>query len=164
MTLLTERCVIRSLADKDRAQIVALSCDPDVRRHLGGPLLHEQAEARAGRLIAGEGQKHCWAVALASDADNTCIGLIQIATHHDGAHDELSYEFAHASWGRGLARESLAAVLDHAFTHLGYVTLVAETLAANQKSRQLLHSLGLTPQKQLVRFGEPQVIYTLTRR
>lgn len=86
-----------------------------------------------------------------------------IAPHHDSEDMELSYEFAPVVWGRGIAAETAAAVIFHAFQCLGYEHLVAETQAANLPSRRLLERLGMSFKKETWRYGERQVIYSIAR-
>jgi ribosomal-protein-alanine N-acetyltransferase len=90
------------------------------------------------------------------------VGLVEISRRHDLVDDEVSYEFLPKVWGTGIAREAVAAVLNHAFEWLGYQRLIAETQAANLPSRRLLEKLGMVHERDVVRFGAPQVIYAMT--
>jgi ribosomal-protein-alanine N-acetyltransferase len=97
-TLATLRGTLGAPTPADRDAIVQLMTDPDVRRFLGGPATPERAQSRAARIAAGS-HPTTWAVHLMGDPSAGLIGLVQITPHHDGADDELSYEFLPAAWG-----------------------------------------------------------------
>lgn len=158
MTLIftTPRCRIRPPVLTDRDAIRALHLDPVVRRHLGGPASPERAEALARDVVQGGGGGRRIVALLDTDAS---VGLLSLHPHHDGRDVEVSYLFAPARWGRGLATEALGACLDRALRELGLNRIVAETQEANRASRRVLEKVGMRPERRLVRFGAPQVLY-----
>ena len=90
-----------------------------------------------------------------------CVGIVQIAPHHDGSDVELSYNFLPTVWGTGLASEAVRAVIAHAFSSLGLTRLIAEAQVANRPSRLLLERIGMRYERRLERFGEMQSIYAI---
>jgi ribosomal-protein-alanine N-acetyltransferase len=154
--------MLRSARSQDRDLIVALSLDGQVRRYLGGPVSKSEAEQRASNIIAGTDTKHCWVVKRIDEAQDHGVGVVHISAHHDGFDDELSFEFLPHVWGLGLATEAVKAAMAHAFTDLEYTRLVSETQDANVSSRRLLERIGMTLEKEVMRFGQTQVIYALT--
>lgn len=162
MGLSSPRCMLRSARSQDRELIVALSLDGEVRRYLGGPVPKSAAEQRASNIVAGAVTKHCWIVKRIDEAQDQGVGIVHISAHHDGFDDELSFEFLPHVWGQGIATEAVKAAMAHALTELGYTRLVSETQDANVSSRRLLERIGMTLEKEVMRFGQAQVIYALT--
>ncbi|WP_458687740.1 GNAT family N-acetyltransferase [Nocardia tengchongensis] len=63
----------------------------------------------------------------------------------DGGPDlEVVYSLDPARWGRGLASESAAAVLDYGFEVLGLDRVLAEVDVGNVASRAVVEKLGMT--------------------
>jgi RimJ/RimL family protein N-acetyltransferase len=60
----------------------------------------------------------------------------------DGSAAEVGCLLARRHWGQGLMAESLASVIDLAFTTLGLTTLLAAIDPPNQRSRRLFQRLG----------------------
>lgn len=141
--LRTDRMRLRPPGDADRPFLEALWRDADVRRFLGGP-------SEADPLAPGPARR--WLAEAEAP-----LGLLSLGPH-EGGETELSYQFAGAHWGQGLAFEAARAICDHV-ADLGLPALVAETQAANAASRRLLARLGFAEVQRLIRFGAPQILY-----
>jgi ribosomal-protein-alanine N-acetyltransferase len=155
--LTTERCVLDVLQTCDCGSVLKLQTDSDVRRFLGGPVDEATFEARFLRLLKQEPGERRWVIC--GQKDNTFIGLVYLAPHHDGE-TEVSYELLSEWWGMGLAAEAVGAVIKFGLDKLKLVRVVAETQSANLKSRQILECLGTQVIGSVERFGARQVIYT----
>ncbi len=57
---------------------------------------------------------------------------------------ELGYKFHQDVWGKGYARESIAQGIEIMFAELGLHRIEALVMPGNQRSKQLLQSLGFT--------------------
>ena len=55
---------------------------------------------------------------------------------------ELGYQLRRDSWGQGYATEGASALVDHAFTSLGFERIVAKPMICNHGSRKVLEKLG----------------------
>ncbi len=159
----TQRCWLSASQEADARAIMALSTDADVRRFLGGPLSADRARVRADGIVSGRAGGKYWVVCLHENPVRACIGLVHVGPHHDGQDDELAYEFSKEVWGRGIAFEAVQAVINSAFSALGYSRLVSETQVKNLASRRLLERVGMQPEKMLTRFGEDQILYAISR-
>lgn len=157
--LRTDRLHLLPPTRDDRALGERLHRDLRVRRYLGGPTAEDRLpEVLLGYLSFGPRQAS-WIVRRGDEAGP--IGLVSLSEHKDGRDVELSYQFVPEAWGHGYATEATRAVLSHAARGMGLPRVIAETQEANAPSRRLLERLGMTPRASLVRFGEPQIIYTL---
>lgn len=56
---------------------------------------------------------------------------------------ELGYRLRPEFWGRGLATEIGAALIDHGFSTVGLRTILAQTMAVNSGSRAVMAKLGM---------------------
>lgn len=57
---------------------------------------------------------------------------------------EIGWRFVHSQWGHGYATEAARALLDFAFTELGWNEIVAFTAAINERSLRVMQRLGMT--------------------
>lgn len=72
------------------------------------------------------------------------VGSVQATVLPDGQAD-IAYELASAHWGRGLATQAVAAMLDELVAQHGVVGLWAVLKRENLRSLRLLQRLGFTP-------------------
>ncbi|WP_078868548.1 GNAT family N-acetyltransferase [Streptomyces sp. NRRL B-1347] len=154
-TLATERLTLRPVARPDVPHAVRLWTDPQVRRHLGGPVPADVVRAR---------ERHCVGVPGAFAVvrhDGEVLGLVVAEPDgHDGR-TEVSYQLLPEHWGHGYAREAVHAVVAWAGQAIRSAIpgVVAVTQRANTRSRHLLDTLGATAADHFVAWGEPQVLY-----
>jgi RimJ/RimL family protein N-acetyltransferase len=99
----------------------------------------------------------------------TFVGWCCLTPTGDGV-AELGYRLRQRAWGRGLASEGAARVLEHGFGTVGLRRIWAETMAVNTRSRAVLERLGLRHVRTEVRqWDDPlpgselgEVVYELT--
>jgi ribosomal-protein-alanine N-acetyltransferase len=155
-TIHVERCSLFRLDACDREDVAAIHGNENVRRYLGGPVRGPVFEQKFDHLLSGIDGTH-WVI-----RDRTAgrfMGLVALSRHHDGHDVELSYQLLPAFWGKGFATEAVGAVVQHALGALRLPRLLAETQAANHRSRRLLEKLGMTAARSVVRFGAEQIVY-----
>ncbi len=155
-TLTTARLTLRPVERADVPYAVRLWTDPRVRRYLGGPVPADVVRVR---------ERHCAGVpgafAAVRHEDGAVLGLVVAeADGHDGR-TEVSYQFLPEHWGRGYAREAVAAVAAWArgAVRSPVPGVAAVTQRANRRSRRLLDALGAEPADDFAAWGEPQVLY-----
>jgi len=61
-----------------------------------------------------------------------------------------------ASWGRGLGREAVGLLVDHAFADLGLSRVILYTLPDNLRAQKAFMAAGFVPARQLRRFSLSQ--------
>ncbi|MET8116804.1 GNAT family N-acetyltransferase [Streptomyces prasinus] len=148
--LTTERLLLRPVEAADVPAHTRLWTDPEVRRHLGGPVAPEVVRARARGCVGLPGL-----FSLVRRQDGTVVGSVLVeAGARDDGRPEVSYQLLPEHWGRGFAREALRAVTD-----LLPDGAVAVTQEANARSRRLLEALGATVAERFSAWGESQVRY-----
>ena len=85
-----------------------------------------------------------WVLRSVDDADDTLIGYMQATVLADGA-AYVAYVLGSARWGRGLASEATAAVLDELAARYGVSEFLAVLKRANRRSLRLLERHGFVP-------------------
>ena len=126
---------------------------------LGDPLIYEHEDEPPASVDAlrtrfawlesrrsADGREHWlnWVVRPVGAADDMLIGYMQATVRADGA-ALIAYVFGSAHWGRGLASEATAAVLDELAAHYRVSEFLAVLKRANRRSLRLLERHGFVP-------------------
>jgi ribosomal-protein-alanine N-acetyltransferase len=122
MTVLeTDRLILRPLREDDLDDLAALHADPDVTRFLSGsrPRSREEMAEKLHRAVEHWRRYGFGLFALLDREDGQFAVHCGVGYLHGLADAELSYTLARQSWGRGMATETVRAVLQHAFEVVG---------------------------------------------
>jgi RimJ/RimL family protein N-acetyltransferase len=148
VSLRTSRLLLRPWCDADLALFAELSADAVVMEFLRALTEPGASDAWAARVRAhwqqhGFGQ---WVVEIPGEA--SFIGVVGLSTVSYEAHFtpavEVAWRLGRAHWGRGYASEAARAALDYGFGELRLAEIVAVTVPANRRSRQVMERLGMT--------------------
>lgn len=142
----TRRLVLRAFTDADREPFAALNADPEVVRHLQGPLSRERSEAFVDRIAAcwRERGYGLWAVGLrSSDQFLGYTGLWPADFLPSGPGVEVGWRLARTAWGRGYAPEAAREALRFGFEEVGLPEIVSFTAAGNTASLRVMDKIGL---------------------
>ncbi|AIF42817.1 GNAT family N-acetyltransferase [Virgibacillus sp. SK37] len=158
----TARCRLIDISEQDYESVKKLYSNKDVRKFLGGPVQEASIKNSFAKMLTSSASD----VHLTVKEKNTdqFIGLISLDMHHDGISTEISYQLLPFWWGKGIAREVVAKLIDYAFDEMQVTQLVAETQTANQRSCALLESVGMQMKETVFRFGKEQFIYCLHKQ
>ncbi|HEY9373215.1 GNAT family N-acetyltransferase [Streptomyces sp.] len=151
----TGRLVLRPVERGDVPAVTRLWTDPEVRRHLGGPVAQSVVRIRQGRCVGARG---VFAVARADDG--VLAGLVTMGWDARRAETEVSYQFLPEHWGHGYAREAVTVAVDWA--RGTSPTVIAVTQEANTRSRRLLEAIGMAHVESFVEWDAHQVLYRTT--
>ena len=154
--LTTRRLLLRPVESRDVPAHARLWTDPEVRRHLGGPVDADVVRVREERCVGVPGL-----LSVVRQADGLVIGSLLVEPGARDGRTEISYQLLPEHWGHGYAREAVRAAADWIAAALPGRELVAVTQEANAPSRRLLEDLGATLTERFVEFGQPQVLYSL---
>ena len=135
----TERMVLRAPRPGDAKAIARLANDRRIAENttrIPHPYGIADAEAFIDAVNKSEGE-----LALLITLDDEPIGACGLAKL-DGAEPDLGYWLGAPSWGNGYATEAARAVIDHAFTTLGYDAVQAGARVTNPASRRVLEKCG----------------------
>jgi RimJ/RimL family protein N-acetyltransferase len=140
-TLSTERLVLRAMTLDDAPALhPALSDSDNMRLWSRAPLgsvEHTRDYIRGN--IDGEGVQ-CWVIARADAVDDALGWVVLMDRKPETA--ELGYILRPDAHGAGIAREAVAAVLEHGFQVRGLRRIFADTDPDNAASIRLLEKVG----------------------
>ncbi|MBX3659460.1 MAG: GNAT family N-acetyltransferase [Ramlibacter sp.] len=149
--LTSARVRLRPWADADRAPFAALNADPEVMAHFPARLSRAQCDEMVDRIshfIEENGWGFWAADRLAADGTPPqfmgFVGLNRpMADLPFKPCVEIGWRLARPFWGQGLASEAAQLALRVGFDSLGLDEIVAFTAVGNQRSRAVMHRLGL---------------------
>ncbi|WP_254705628.1 GNAT family N-acetyltransferase [Streptomyces vilmorinianum] len=150
--LTTERLLLRPVRTGDVPEVTRLWTDPQVRFHLGGPVAEQIVRIRQRRIVGAPGVH-----AVVRASDGVLLGLVTVEPDARDGETEVSYQFLPEHWGRGYAREAVAAAIGKALETTPSV--IAVTQEANDRSRRLLEAVGMVHVASFVEFDAHQVLY-----
>jgi RimJ/RimL family protein N-acetyltransferase len=138
----TERLKLSLAREADRENLIALERDPEVMRFLNGgrPAPDEGDREGADFLTPRGGEDDVW-VAVETHP-GAFVGWFSLRRVREGV-GELGYRLGRDAWGRGLASEGASALVAIGFAEMGFVRIVASTMAVNRASRRVLEKTGL---------------------
>ncbi len=168
--IVTDRLQLRPTRQGDEESIAQLFADSKVRRYLGGALTIDEARRRVG-VFTSESTDAFWGhFAIVERSTDGFIGTVSFrrlpadrrSVRSDAVDWEMNYSLRADRWGNGLATEALkVAVAWFREQHYGDATLVAETQAANMRSRRLLERIGASLSRVYERKGVEQHEYVI---
>ncbi|MEU8780584.1 GNAT family N-acetyltransferase [Streptomyces sp. NPDC048637] len=158
----TARLLLRPAESADVEEFTRLSTDPEVRRFLGGPVEEPKLAVYQQHFAS---RPHVFSVTTRDEA--TVVGSVSIdpESRFDGRR-EVSYGFLPEYWGRGYAREAVAAVVDWALASVvsDNPSVIAVTQEANVRSCRLLEAIGMSHIDSFMEFDAPQAMYSVDRQ
>lgn len=140
-TLVTAR-FLRELTRADAPALFPSFADPAVMRWWSCPPFASEREL-ADWLVPESGWEEGRSWAICESADGPAIGRLAAMDRGDGV-SELGYLVVRERQGEGIARETLAALIDHLFGNEGRRRLYADVDPDNEASNRLLKGLGFT--------------------
>lgn len=146
LTLSTERLVMEPLEARHAAPLWPVLADPSLYQFTDDAppkdllWLQQRYQKLSGRK-SPDGREHWLNWAIRDSGDDQFIGYVQ-ATLASAGTAQIAYMLAKASWGRGLAREAVGAMLLHLESDWAVRMAVAQVDARNLRSIRLLEFLG----------------------
>ena len=150
LPIITERLMLRKLAQKDIDNIFLLDSNPEVMKYVGvPPVTNKQESAKMINNILNQYEKNgTGRLAVIEKESNQFIGWsgIKLLTEEVNGFKnvyELGYRFLPEFWGKGYATESAIASLDLGFNQLNTDKIYAYADVGNESSNRILTKLGL---------------------
>jgi RimJ/RimL family protein N-acetyltransferase len=137
----TKRLTLRAPLLEDAKTVAALVNDRRIAENVAR-IPHPYRKTDAESFIAGANRPGGEAVFLITLRDETIIGACGLMLQDKEQAPELGYWLGVEHWGKGYATEALHAVIDYAFTDLGYPALSAAARVTNPLSRRVLEKCG----------------------
>jgi len=140
---------IRHFRADDHADLLAVTSDPVVVRHVGDgrPLQAAQVSLWLDRSFTNYREAGYGSFALADPADDRLFGWGGFVRPGPRPVPEIIYGFAQARWGCGLGRRVAAALTGLGLDRFGFDTILATIDEANHPSRRIVEGLGYRLEK-----------------
>jgi RimJ/RimL family protein N-acetyltransferase len=145
--LRTKRLLLRQWEPSDLAAARDWHSDPDVMRHLGGPLSAPASDATIQRWTA-EWDGRCRGMfAVCTQDDHRPIGTVGLGCPTFDSHftpcTEIGWRLDRRAWGHGFASEAASAVLRDGFERLALTEIVAFAAVDNIASHRVMARIGM---------------------
>jgi RimJ/RimL family protein N-acetyltransferase len=147
LPLETQRLLLRDARESDFAAVHAYASDPEVTRFTGwGPNAEAETHAFLAQALAAARAepRSDFGLLVEQRADLRVVGGCGIRTALREREWEIGYVFAREAWGRGLATETVRALVAFGFESLGAHRLRAGVFPGNGASARVLEKLGFT--------------------
>ena len=145
---ITERLVLRRFTAADIDLLVELDSDPEVMRHISKGVATPRERFQNDilpRWFAFYPQsppRGFWAAQLRATTE--FVGWFHLRPDRWQPEEmELGYRLRRPAWGRGLATEGAAALVERALGEWGYPKVAARTLVGNAASQRVMSKAGL---------------------
>jgi [ribosomal protein S5]-alanine N-acetyltransferase len=162
----TERLILREFVPEDVDALSLVVSDRETMRFYPAPLDRAEVDAWIVRnLRRYEKDGHAlWAAILKSS--NELIGDCGLVRQTVEGIDEveIAYHIRRDLWGKGLATEAARACRDYGFARLPVERLISLIRPENLSSRRVAEKNGLIPEKEIVQWGFPHLVYVIRRR
>ena len=149
------RLALRRFAASDADLVTELDGDPEVMRYLtgGGPTPRDVvvAERLPAMLACYDVDPTPGFLAAFERSGGEFVGwfVLRVPAYAPGTprlpgEYELGYRLRRPHWGKGYATEVSRLLVEHAFTTLDAVRVVAQTMTVNAASRRVMDKLGMS--------------------
>lgn len=179
LVLHSERLILRPLAAADVDLTVELMTDPAAMKYWGPVLSADVAASRQPSFMqrGGDGGIGIWCVddrvsqeklgwalllPLAPEGDDTDWDMVVEGDWPDGD-VEIGYMLKPAAWGKGLATEACARMLQFAFESTPLMEVVAVTAPDNAASQNVLRKCGFIDEGLRQAYGSQSPAFRITR-
>ena len=150
-TLATPRLVLRGFTPSDRAPFAAMNADPVVMEHYPSVLTREQSDTFVDRIEATWTQRGLGLWVVQRRDSGLVVGYVGLWPVPDavqvaigaGPAVEVGWRLAASAWGQGFATEGAREAVRFGFDDLGLAEIVSFTSVGNDRSRSVMHRLGM---------------------
>lgn len=158
--LQTERLILRSWREEDRASFAAMNADPRVMEFFLSELSREQSDALVERICTHFDSHAFGLFALETKTDGAFIGFTGFQICGSclpvAGEVEIGWRLAREHWRSGYAHEAASACIEWFWGNTDRDRLVSFTSDNNIPSQNLMRKLGLTHRPELD-FNHPAI-------
>lgn len=165
VTLETDRLILRMLRESDFDAYAEMCADPEVWRYIGDgkPLARPMAWRNLATMIGHWALRGYGIWAAEERASGAFVGRIGFFNPEGWPGFELGWMLRRSFWGRGYATEGARVALEFGFTQLQQPQVISLIHPDNAASIRVAKRLGERPDGSVELFGQPALIYRMTR-
>jgi ribosomal-protein-alanine N-acetyltransferase len=138
----TSRCLLRPAQLADYTALAAAVSNPAFPQDLLLATLHREAKLLPWLEAHCRSKPATSLWSITERTSETCIGQVALVPGGSSSEWWLFYWLAPGHWGKGLAREAVGGLLEHAFSQPQYGAINAAVAESNRRSFALLLALG----------------------
>jgi RimJ/RimL family protein N-acetyltransferase len=141
----TKRLILRLIQKDDLPALFAVNGDDEVVRYTPHVSWKTPADGEAwfGRVTANQASGAALQFVIAPRGGGQAIGtMVMFRFNEPVGSAEVGYSLAREHWGKGLAKEALAAFVEFGFTTMGLKRLEAQIDPRNPASAKVLERAG----------------------
>ena len=160
----TPRLALRPRRPADLDDCLAMDLDPSVARFIWGapPDPEKHREVLRGQFAVGWPKLGgIWVVE--ERAAPGFLGWSGLFPLEKTGLIEIGYRYLPKAWGRGIATEAAACVLDYGFRAFAFDPIVAVSHRENRASHRVLQKIGLARQADAVHYRQTLAVFRLSR-
>lgn len=163
-TFETPRLSLRLSAPADLEDFLALDTDPAVARFIWGfPPDPEERRAELEQRLRPDHPRPGGSWTVVDRATSDFLGWCGLMPLEETGLIEIGYRYLPKAWGRGIATEAAARVLDHGFRAFEFDPIVAVSHLENLASQRVLQKIGLERRADAVHYGQTVAVFSLSR-
>ena len=144
-TLKTERLVLRKMERADLEDVFAYASDPKVPEFLLWSVHPNKGYTKAYLALLqkryAQSEFYDWGIEFDGHIVGT-VGFTSFSIEHGIG--EVGYVLSSSVWGKGIASEALARIMEYGFCELGLNRIEARFMVENAKSETVLKRAGFT--------------------
>jgi RimJ/RimL family protein N-acetyltransferase len=156
----TNRAFLREWVPDDWKRFAILATDPRVMRYIGDG--QPWSDERIRKFIDGgivAAQTRGWILwPMICKADSELIGICGFNSAY-APEVEIGWWLRPEYWGKGLATEVAAAVMEYGWRAFGFERLISVSRSENRASIRVMEKLGMTFDRRFVHDGNELVAY-----
>ncbi|MDP6564784.1 MAG: GNAT family N-acetyltransferase [Alphaproteobacteria bacterium] len=162
----TARLLLRPRTLDDLDACLAMDMDAEVGRYLypdGRPTREQRHQQLLAQMAdgGGGGRGSFWTVRWRQEPE--FLGWCGLFPLEQSGLVEIGYRYVTATWGRGVATEAAARVLDFGFLERRLDPIVAVTHPDNLASQRVLAKIGLRAEGRRFHYGLDLAFFSLAR-
>ncbi|MYB49775.1 MAG: GNAT family N-acetyltransferase [Dehalococcoidia bacterium] len=144
----TDRLVIRNWRADDWRLIRPMSLDAEVMQYIGHyqPWSEDETRQFVSNRIS-DFKRHGWTMwPLVLKETRAFVGYCGFLRRMYGEYEgeiEIGYALAKDAWGKGLATEAAARILQYGFESLGFERVIASARPENARSIRVMEKMGM---------------------
>ena len=160
----TPRLALRPSRPADLEDFLAMDTDPAVARFIWGePPDPVVRRATLELRLRPDNPKPGGSWTVADKATREFLGWCGLMPLEETGLIEIGYRYLPKAWGRGIATEAAAKVLDHGFRVFEFDPIVGIAHLENRASHGVLRKNGLQRQADAVHYGQTVAVFALSR-
>jgi RimJ/RimL family protein N-acetyltransferase len=165
VTLQSDRLILRMLRESDFDSYAEMCADPEVMRYIGDgqPLLRPMAWRRLAMMVGHWSLRGYGLWAAEERSSGVLAGQIGFWNPEGWPGFELGWTLHRSFWGRGYATLGARMALQFAFSQLGQPHVISLIHPENAASIRVAQRLGERLVGSTEVFGEPALVYRITR-